>query len=245
MDTPSSTQQVDIAHLKKACSECSLQDLCLPEGISSGDMERLEQLVERVGPLHRGDHLFRRNDVFSSLYAVRVGCIKSYIDNEAGDEQVIGFHLAGELVGLGAIYPGRHQCSAVSLDTAMVCRLPFARLSSLSGEIASLQRQLLRIMSRDLDTAQMLSGDRSVEERLAAFLLGFGDRQGKYGLSARHFILPMTREDIGSYLRLATETVSRALTRFEERGLIRVHRREIWLEDRGALEVLCPDDLRL
>lgn len=245
MDTPGSMQQIDIAHLKRACSECSLHDLCLPDGLDEGGMRRLEQLVETIGPLHRGDHLFRRNDSFVYLYAVRVGYVKSYIDNEAGEEQVLGFQLPGELVGLDAIYPGRYRCSAVVLDTTKVCRIPFTRLANLAGEVDSLRRQLLRIVSRELGTSHALSGDHSVEERLAAFLLGFGDRQGRYGFSNRHFVLPMTREDIGSYLRLATETVSRALTRFEERGLIRVHRREIWLEDRDALEALCPDDLRL
>jgi CRP/FNR family transcriptional regulator, anaerobic regulatory protein len=245
MSTPDPARHLNVGHLKKACSECSLQDLCLPVGIGEHDMTSLEQLVETVGPLHRDDHLFRQNDTFTAIYAVRSGCIKSYVDAETGDEQVLGFHLPGELIGLDAIYPGQHQCAAVALDTALVCRLPFLRLASLAGEIASLQRQLLRIMSRDLGTSQTLSGDHSVEERLAAFLLGFADRQGSRGFSRHHFILPMSRQDIASYLRLATETVSRVFTRFEGRGLIRVERREIWLENREALEALCPGDLRL
>lgn len=245
MSTPNPQPQFNVGHLKKACSECSLQDLCLPVGIGERDMRSLEDLVETVGPLHRDDHLFRQNDAFTAIYAVRAGCIKSYMDTETGEEQVLGFHLPGELVGLDAIYPGRHQCSAVALDTAMVCRLPFARLANLAGAVASLQRQLLRIMSRDLGTSHTLSGDYSVEERLAAFLLGFADRLGSRGFSSLHFILPMSRQDIASYLRLATETVSRIFTRFEGRGLIRVDRREVWLEDRGALEALCPGELRL
>lgn len=245
MSTPIPKPRINVGNLKKACSECSLQDLCLPVGINDRDMQSLEELVETVGPLHRDDHLFRQNDAFAAIYAVRSGCIKSYMDTETGEEQVLGFHLPGELVGLDAIYPGRHQCSAVALDTAMVCRLPFARLANLAGAVASLQRQLLRIMSRDLGTSHTLSGDHSVEERLAAFLLGFADRQGSRGFSTRHFILPMSRQDIASYLRLATETVSRVFTRLEGRGLIRVNRREVWLEDRGALEALCPGELRL
>lgn len=245
MSTPNPVQQFNVGRLRKACSECSLQELCLPAGINEQDMQDLERLVETLGPLHGGDHVFRQNDEFAAIYAVRSGCLKSYMDTETGEEQVIGFHLPGELVGLDAIYPGRHQCSAVALDTAMVCRLPFARLASLAGEVASLQRQLLRIMSRDLGTSHTLSGDHSVEERLAAFLLGFGERQGNRGFSMRHFTLPMSRQDIASYLRLATETVSRVFTRFEGRGLIKVNRREVWLEDRDALEALCPGELRL
>lgn len=245
MDTPGSTQRIDIAHLKRACSECSLHDLCLPDGLSVGEMQRLEQLVETSGPLHRGDHLFRRNDAFIYLYVVRVGCVKSYVNNEAGEEQVFGFHLPGELVGLDAIYPGHYRCSAVVLDTSKVCRIPFVRLADLAGKMEPLRRQLFRIVSREIGASHALSGDHSVEERFAAFLLGFGERHARLGLSPNHFVLPMTREDIGAYLRLATETVSRVFTRFEERGLIRVHRREVWLQDMDALHTLCPDDLRL
>lgn len=245
MGTGTKAHPLDVGHLEKACSRCSLLDLCLPLGIRDEDLESLERLVETVGPLHRNDHLFRQNDTFTAIYAVRAGCIKSYRDSEDGEEQVLGFHLPGELAGLDAIYPGRHQCSAVALDTAMVCRLPYLRLAALAAEMPSLQRQLLRIMSRDLGTAHLLSGDHTVEERLAAFLLGFAERQGSLGFSTRHFVLPMARQDIASYLRLATETVSRVFTRFEARGLIRINRREIWLEDQGALESLCPAELRL
>lgn len=245
METLNPAPALDVAHLKKVCSECSLRDLCLPGGLSELDMERLEQLVDTIGPLHRGDHLFRHGDAFAAIYAVRSGYIKSYVTTESGDEQILGFHLPGELVGLGAIYPGRHQSSATALDTTMVCRLPYVQLATLAGAVASLQRQLLRIISRELGTSHTLSSDHSVEERLAAFLLGFGDRMAVRGYSDRHFILPMPRHDIASYLRLATETVSRVLTRFETRGLIHIERREVWLQDRSALEVLCPDKLRL
>lgn len=245
MGTRTQTQPLDVARLKKACSACSLQDLCLPLGIRDRDLENLERLVETVGPLHRNDHLFRQSDTFTAIYAVRAGCIKSYRDTETGEEQVLGFHLPGELVGLDAIYPGCHQSSAVALDTALVCRLPYLQLTMLAAQIPSLQRQLLRIMSRDLGTAHFLSGDHTVEERLAAFLLGFAERQGSRGFSTRHFVLPMARQDIANYLRLATETVSRVFKRFEGRGLIRIDRREIRLEDRSALESLCPEEFRL
>ncbi|MGH8428286.1 MAG: helix-turn-helix domain-containing protein [Gammaproteobacteria bacterium] len=245
MDAINRAPTFTVRHLKKACSECSLQDLCLPLGIGEKDMKSLEQVVETVGPLHRGDHLFRQNDEFSAIYAVRGGCIKSYANSETGEEQVLGFHLPGELVGLDAIYPGRHQCSAVALDTAIVCRLPFAQLATLAVAAPSLQRQLLRIMSRDIGTSHALSGEHSAEERLAAFLLGFADREGSRGLSARNLVLPMPRQDIANYLRLAPETASRILTRFKQRGLIRISGHEIWLEDRSALEALCPGTLRL
>jgi len=241
----SQTAPVDINHLRKACSRCSLQDLCLPLGISAQDIETLDGIVETVGPLHQGDHLFHQSDHFQSLYAIRSGCVKSYIDTESGEEQVLGFHLPGELVGMDAIYRGSHQCSAMALDTAMICRLPFNDLSGLTREIPSLQKQLFRLMSRDLENTYMLSAHHTVEERLAAFLLGFGDRMQARGFSASHFVLPMSRQDIASYLRLAPETVSRALGHFAEESLIEISRRDIRLKNRSELEKRCPRDFRL
>ncbi len=235
----------DTNRLREACSRCSLQDLCLPLGVSAADLEMLDCLVKALGPLHRGDHLFRQGNQFSSLYAVRAGCIKSYINDESGEEQVLGFHLPGELIGMDAINRGAHQCSALALDTAMVCCLPFDELSRLTREVPSLQQQLFRLMSRDLETSHALSGNHSVEERMAAFLLGFGERMQARGFSANHFVLPMSRQDIASYLRLAPETVSRTLTRFTSQDLIAISRREIRLVNRPVLERYCPSDFRL
>lgn len=241
----SQSASLDIERLRKACSRCSLQDLCLPVGISAQDLEMLDSLVETIGPLHQGDHLFHQNDRFQSLYAVRSGCVKSYIDTESGEEQVLGFHLPGELVGMDAIYRGAHQSSAVTLDTAMVCRLPFNELSDMTREIPNLQKQIFRLMSRDLENSYSLSGQHTVEERLAAFLLGFGDRMQVRGFSASHFVLPMSRQDIASYLHLAPETVSRTLSHFADELLIEISRRDIRLKNRSDLERLCPRDFRL
>lgn len=236
---------LDVDRLRQACSRCSLQDLCLPVGVAPEDLDLLDTLVETLGPLHRGDHLFHQGDAFQCLYAVRSGCIKSYVDSEEGEEQVLGFHLPGELVGMDAIHRGRHQCSAVVLDTAMVCRLPFGELSDMTRRIPSLQQQLFRLMSRDLQTSHSLSAMHSVDERLAAFLLGFGERMRARGFSSTHFVLPMSRQDIASYLRLAPETVSRALSRFADDALIEISRREIRVKSRPELERLCPREFRL
>ncbi len=245
MSPTQSAQPVDLDRLRKACSRCSLQDLCLPAGISAQDLELLDHMVDTIGPLHEGDHLFRQGESFQSLFTVRSGCVKSYVDTETGEEQVLGFHLPGELVGMDAIYRGAHQCSAVILDTTMVCRLPFTELTVLTREVPSLQRQLFRLMSRDLETSHALSAQHSVEERMAAFLLGFGDRMRSRGFSATHFVLPMSRQDIASYLHLAPETVSRVLSRFASDSLIEISRRDIKLKDRSALERRCPRDFRL
>lgn len=236
---------VDVAELRRACSLCSLRDLCLPVGIRSDELRYLESLVETVGPMQTSEHLFRQGDSFTSLYAVKSGCVKTYTDSEDGSEQVLGFHLPGEIVGLDAIHTNRHRCSAVALDTAMACRLPFRRLNDLCQKVEGLQIQLLRVMSRDLDASHALSADHSVEERVGAFLLGFADRMSARGFSRSQFRLPMSRHDIANYLRLATETVSRTLTGMEEAGLIEVNRRDITLRDRQRLERLCPGELRL
>lgn len=238
-------KRVDLAGLRKACSVCSLRELCLPVGLAGQAIERLEGLVETLGPLHMGDRLFDKGEPFQALYAVRSGYLKTYAYNEDGEEQVFGFHLPGELVGLDAIYPDVHQCTAVALDTAMVCRLPFNDLSSICHAVPELQRQLLRLMSRDLAAAHSLSESHTVEADVAAFLLGFGERLARLGFSPRRFILPMTRQDIANYLRLAPETVTRVITRFGQRRWIAVDRREVEILDAGALEALCPGERRL
>lgn len=237
--------RLDINSLRQACSGCSLQDLCIPLGISGDDLLLLDSLVETIGPLHKDDHLFHQGHPFQALFAVRSGCVKTYMDTEDGEEQVLGFHLPGELVGLDAIYRGRHQCSAIALDTALVCRLPFNELSDMTHRIPSLQNQLLRLMSRDLETSHSLSSSHSVDERLAAFLLGFGERMRARGFSPSHFVLPMSRQDIASYLRLAPETISRTLSRFAEQSLVEVIRRDIRIKDLAELGKRCPRELRL
>lgn len=229
---------VDLQRLRRTCASCSLADLCLPMGLERRDVEQLGSLVDMVGPLHEGDHLYRENDPFRALYAVRGGFFKTYLIDESGREQVLGFHLPGELVGLDAIYPGHHQCNAVALDTATVCKLPYGELSDLAAHVPSLQRQLFRLMSKDIGAAHALSGDFTAEERLAAFLLALSDRFEARGYSARRFTLAMPRRDIANYLRLAPETVSRVFRRFQDDGLIAVERRDLRLLDISRLKEL-------
>jgi CRP/FNR family transcriptional regulator len=188
--------------------------------------------------LHDGDHLFRVGDAFRALFAVRSGYVKTYVVDEAGQEQVLGFHLPGELVGLDAIYPQRHQCNAVALDTMTVCEMPYAEITRLASEVPSLQQQMFRLMSKDIGSAFMLAGDHTAEERLAAFLMSLSQRLKLRGYSDTHLVLAMPRRDIANYLRLATETVSRVLTRFEKDGLIAVERRDIRILDAARLREL-------
>src|SRR5690606_13194431 len=181
--------------LRKVCSSCSLLELGLPMGLEREDVEQLDELVTPQGPLRAGEHLYRVGDDFKALYAVRSGYLKTYIIDEGGREQVLGFHLPGELVGLDAIYPDRHQCNAVALDTATVCKMPYDQLSELAAKIPSLQKQMFRLLSKDIHTTQMLSGDHTAEERLAAFLMDMSARLKLRGYSSTHFILAMPRRD--------------------------------------------------
>lgn len=237
--TEAGDQQLLQHRLRKRCSTCSLAELCLPMGLDRIDVEQLDDVVSQSSPLHAGDHLYRKGDAFQALYAVRSGYLKTYVVDDTGREQVLGFYLPGELVGLDAIYPEKHQCNAVALDTASVCELPYEKLSDLAEHLPSLQKQMFRLLSKDISNSQALTGDFTAEERLAAFLLGLSARLKVRGYSATHFLLAMPRRDIANYLRLATETVSRVFKRFQDDQLIAVERRDVRLLDIPRLEKIC------
>lgn len=239
MAVVSTGNRLDLQHLRQACSKCSLAELCLPHGLNKEDTQRIDTLVQTSAPLHAGQHLFRVGDAFQAIYAVHSGYFKTYATDDTGREQVLGFHLPGELMGLGAIYPNQHPVNAVALDTATVCRLPYNDLAGLAAQMPSLQRQLLRLMSKDIVGSQALSGDFTAEERLAAFLMSLSHRLQLRGYSPTEFILAMTRRDIANYLRLATETVSRTLAQFQDDGLIAVERRNLRILDPERLGQLC------
>lgn len=225
---------ISFESLKIACKNCSLATLCLPVGLDQVDVERLDNIIKRGRPLHRGDHLFRENDPFYGLRVVTSGSVKTYTPNEDGSEQVLGFHLPGELIGLDAITNERHNCSAVALETTGVCEIPFDQLELLSAKIPSLQHQIYRLLSCEIaHESEMLSllANKSAEERLATFLLSLSERMKNRGFSASDFFISMSRHEIGNYLGLAVETISRIFTRFQEEGLLEVDRKHILLKD--------------
>ena len=225
--------------IRVACKNCTLSTLCLPMGLASEDVERLDNIVRRSKPLHRGDHLFRSGESFRSLYVVKTGSVKTYAPSEEGGEQVLGFHLPGEVIGLDAIDNEIHACSARALETSAICELPFSRLEDLSTSIPSLQHQMYRLLSKEIshDTEMLLLlGKKNAEERLAAFLINMSKRLHQRGLSATDFHLSMSRHEIGNYLGLAVETVSRLFTRFQEEGLLKVDRKHIQLLHLDTLE---------
>lgn len=210
-------------------------------GLAPEDVERLDEIVKRTRPLHRGDFLFREGDRFRSIYVVKTGSVKTFAPSAEGGEQVLGFHLPGEIIGLDAIDKDAHSCSAKVLETSAICEIPFARLEELTSSIPSLQHQMYRLLSKEIgqDTDMvLLLGKKNAEERLAAFLLGLSQRLQKRGLSPTDFYLSMSRHEIGNYLGLAVETVSRLFTRFQDDGLMRVDRKHIELLNLPALETL-------
>lgn len=229
---------LDLARIRRSCAHCSLQQLCLPAGIGAEDLERLDAIVRQRRPLQPGDRLFRPGDPLSAVYVARDGAFKTVAISEEGEEQVVGFHLPGELIGLDALGAGEHRCEAVALTAANVCEVPFDQLASVASQVPGLQQQLLRVigqsMGRDQDHAGMLVR-RQAGERIALFLHGLSERYRNIGQSSTHFRLPMSREDIGRFLGLALETVSRGFTRLQDDGVIAVTGRNI--------EVLLPREL--
>ncbi len=217
------------------CSRCSLGELCLPKNLATDETRQLEGIVDRSRPLQSGEHLFRAGDPFRAILAVRTGCFKSYIINEAGEEQVLDFHLPGELVGLDAIHSGTHQSTCVALDTGAVCKLSFEPLSELARQIPALQSELFEVMSQRIASLEVTCSDYTADQRIAMFLESLSKRLSRRGYSAREFTLAMSRRDIASYLRLATETVSRILSRLRKEKVLEVHRKQIRILDPNKL----------
>ena len=226
------------------CSTCAFSSACLDHGYDKSRLNDLHVLVEHTGPYREGQHIFREGDGFNAIAAIRAGTVKTYVTDLEGREKVLGFFLQSELIGLNAISSSRYPCNAVALDTVFLCRFSFPKMAVLAARIPGLQEQLFRLLSEDIGKASLLAGDFSAEERLSAFLLVISRRYADRGLSATQFRLTMARTDIANYLRLAPETISRILRRFQELGLIRVQRREIELRDVAQLHDIARNVLR-
>ncbi len=230
MEEGTLSKVINLNPLKLACNDCGLYQLCLPVGIDSGELEQLDRIIKRRRPLKRGEHLFQLNTPFKSIYAVHSGSIKTYVPTEDGNEQITGFHLPGELLGLDAISPRRHPCAAKALETTTLCEIPYEKLGELTQLIPSLQHHLLSIMSQEIlhdHSLLTLLGKRSAEERLAALLLSLSERYRQRGFSPTELALSMSRNDIANYLGMVVETVSRLFTRFQEEGVLQVARKEV------------------
>jgi CRP/FNR family transcriptional regulator, anaerobic regulatory protein len=217
------------------CRTCAFSGACIEAGYGKPQLADLHCLVEHVGPFQPGEYVFRTGDPFRAIFAVRGGTVKTVTTDSHGDEQVLGFYLPGEVVGLNAIYPERFPCDAVALDTAYFCRFSFPAMSALASKMPTLQQHLFRLLSKELGAASVLAGDHTADERMAAFLIDLGQRFEQRGFSGKRFRLSMSRGDIANYLRLASETVSRVLRRFQDQSMIEVEGREVVLVDRDHL----------
>jgi len=227
------------------CSTCAFSAACLDSGYDKSRLRDLHVLVEHVGPFREGQHIFREGDEFDSIAGIRAGTVKTYVTDLAGREQVLGFFLPGEVIGLNAISRSRYPCNAVALDTVLLCRFSFPKMATLAAQMPGLQQQLFRLLSEDIGKASLLAGDFAADERMAAFLVGLARRYAARGLSQTRLHLPMARTDIANYLRLAAETVSRILRRFQDDGIVRVERRDLEILDRTRLEDIARNVLRI
>ncbi|MEX0961136.1 MAG: fumarate/nitrate reduction transcriptional regulator Fnr [Burkholderiales bacterium] len=231
----------DLGTLRSVCSACSIPELFAPAGLSEHDIGSIGDIVLASRKLPKGSYLYRAGDEFSALYAVRTGYLKSTRTLEDGREQVTGFLMAGDLVGLCGIGSSRHVCNAIALETSEVFAIPFERLEELSREVPSLQRHFHRLMSREISREQklmMMLGSMSAEERLAAFLLDISQQHMVRGFSPTEFHLRMTRDDIGSYLGLQLETVSRVISKFKKAGIVEVNQKRVRIADRERLRAV-------
>ncbi len=231
----------DVSRRQVTCPTCKLQDLCLSEGLDAESMRQIDELMTARIRLRKGETLFRTGDRFTSLYAIRSGSCKTVSLSEDGRDQVAGYHMPGEVIGTDGVGTDTHGCQAIALEDSEVCALPFERLAALSRQNGHFQHNLHRLLSREITrgrTVMMLLGTMNAEQRLAAFLLDLSRRYQALGYSPCEFVLRMTREEIGSYLGLKLETVSRLFSRFQREGLIQVQGRVVKLLDVASVKRL-------
>ena len=234
----SSVKRIDVNHLKVSCKECNLRELCFPHGMSEEELTNMEAVVDQPKPLHKNDFLYRDGDSTRAIYAVRSGCVKTMTESANGDEQIVGFHLPGELLGLDGFADGVHTCNALALETSSVCELPLDQLENICCELPSLQKQMRRIMGKEVSNDHkllLLLGKMTAEERLASFLLSLSARMEERHWKENEFNLSMPRQDIANYLGMAVETVSRLFANFQNEKIIDVDRRHITILDMQRL----------
>jgi len=213
-----------------SCGDCRLGELCLPIALDAAEISRLDEIVKRGRPLKKGDYLYRQGDNFKAIYAIRAGSFKAFRTAREGVEQVTGLYLPGEIVGMDGISSNHHDSSAIALETGSVCEIPFSQLEDLSSKIPSLQGRFFRLMGQEISKDQQmmtLLSSNSAEERVAALLLSISTRNFRRKLSPAQFRLPMTRAEIGSYLGITLETVSRIFSRLQKQKIIEVDNKEI------------------
>jgi len=232
---------LELDRFQHVCGTCSLRELCLPAGLGQDALAAVESMVQRHLPVLRGHFLYRAGSPLHSLYAVRAGFMKSSVLHEDGREQIAGFHMTGDIIGMDGISAGRHVCDVVALEDSDVCEISYVTLETLSREIPALQQHFHRIMSREIVRdygVMLLLGNMRAEERVAAFILNLSQRFSARGYSPSEFHLRMTREEIGAYLGLKLETISRVFSKFQEEGVLDVQNKHIRILREGTLRAL-------
>ncbi|MFL9965491.1 helix-turn-helix domain-containing protein [Paraburkholderia sediminicola] len=220
------------------CTACSMRSICMPQGLTPAELQRIESFIYPSRTIKQGETIYRANDSFQSIYAVRAGSFKTVVMHRDGREQVTGFHLAGDSLGLDGVCSGRHSCDAMALEDSKVCIIPFHLLEAMCREVKVVQQHLHRMMGGEIvreSSQMMLLGTMSAEQRVATFLLNLSDRLRMRGYSPAEFHLRMTREEIGSYLGIKLETVSRMLSKFQRDGLVDTRGKDIRILDHEGL----------
>lgn len=228
--------------IKASCFDCNLKTLCLPIAMDVRDIEKLDKIIQRTRPIQAGEHLYRSGDPFKSLYAVRSGSIKTYLIDDEGVEQVTGFYLPGEVLGFDGIGTHIHGCNVVALETSSVCEMPFDRLEELTLVIPGLQHHFFQLMGKQIDSDHQMMltlSKKNAEGRIATLLISLSRRYSRRNLSPNAMRLPMSRMDIGNFLGLTIETVSRTFSRLAKEDVISVDGREVVIKDHKRLQDLC------
>jgi len=236
--------QINFNQLKVSCASCSLRELCIPQGMTDDELKLIDTVIERKKPVHKNDYLFRAGDTNRSIYAVLSGSVKTLVDNPNGEEQIVGFHLPGELLGMDGFSGDAHTCSAVALETSSVCEFPLESLDEVCHVVPSIQYAMRRIMGREVtkDHAMLLLlGRMSAEEKLASFLISLSKRMAQRHWKPTEFNLTMPRQDIANYLGLAVETVSRLFAHLQDENIIEVDRRRVNISDMDRLKAIVGD----
>lgn len=223
------------------CSSCRLNTLCLPISLELNDISKLDEIIQRGRPIQKGDRVYHAGEKFRSVYAVRSGAIKTISNTQDGQEQITGFYLPGEIIGMDGLATNSHSNTAIALETAAVCEIPFSRLEELSAQLPNLQRRFFQLMSKEIANDQQLItllSKNNADQRIASLLLSISARNHSRGLAAEEFYLPMSRSDIGNYLGLTIETVSRVMGRLHKTQIIDLDKKHVKILDMTALRNL-------
>ena len=223
------------------CKSCSLRSLCLPNGLSSKELEQLEDEIDKTVKVSKKQHIFKASDPINGIFAVKSGAVKTSIINSEGQEQILEFHLPGDLLGFDAFANDKHSCDAIALEDTLLCRLPMDVLDGLCAKLSGVRRVLMQQVGKEITHSQRLLlslGQLATEERLATYFLQLALHYQSRGFSKTEFILPMSRQDLSNYLGMAVETLSRILSRLSKENLIKIEQRKVIISDFEKLEAL-------